>query len=140
MPALAVLIRELGDRLEYENITIRVTQGLRTLEEQNALFDQGRILPGKIVTNAKGGESWHNFGCACDVAPFDDDIPDWNLGHPAWSRIVLVGQSLGLRSGVSWKDEPHFELTGPYPPDVPDEIRNLFASGGLEAVWAAVLK
>ncbi len=138
MPALAALIHVLADRLVLENITIRVTQGLRTAAEQNALYDQGRTLPGRIVTNAQGYDSWHVLGCAVDVAPMDDGIPDWNPDHPAWARIVAVGESLGLQSGSAWHDDPHFELTGKYPPDPPMDVKTLYATGGLPAVWAVV--
>ena len=138
MPALAALIRQLSEQLAAENMTIRVTQGLRTWPEQNELYAEGRTLPGRIVTNAKAGQSWHNYGCAVDVAPFDDGIPDWDLSHPAWMRIVMIGEALGLRSGQSWKDEPHFEYTGTFPPDPPQEVKDLFASGGVQAVWSAI--
>jgi hypothetical protein len=53
---------------------------------------------------------------------------------------VAVGESLGLVSGISWKDEPHFELTGKYPSDPTQEVQDLFTSGGLPAVWAAVVQ
>jgi peptidoglycan LD-endopeptidase CwlK len=138
MPQLAALVRQLYERLAVENITIRVTQAVRTWADQDKLYAQGRTLPGKIVTNAKGGESWHNYGCAVDMAPMDDGIPDWNLSHPAWARIVAVGQSLGMVDGISWKDEPHFELTGKYPLKPPQEIVDFYIKEGLPAVWSAV--
>jgi hypothetical protein len=51
---------------------------------------------------------------------------------------VAIGESLGLRSGISWKDEPHLEMTGKYPADPPQEIRDLYLTGGVQAVWDAV--
>jgi len=36
---------------------IRIVQGLRTFEEQDALYAQGRSKPGNIVTNSRGGET-----------------------------------------------------------------------------------
>jgi peptidoglycan L-alanyl-D-glutamate endopeptidase CwlK len=48
---------------------IRVTQGLRTFEEQDALYAQGRTKPGKKVTNAKAGQSIHNYGFCCRYLP-----------------------------------------------------------------------
>ena len=47
--------------------TVRVTQGLRTFAEQDALYQQGRTKPGKKVTNAKAGQSIHNYGFAVDI-------------------------------------------------------------------------
>lgn len=127
-------------QLEAEGIVIRVTQSLRPWATQEALYAQGRTAPGSIVTNAEPGFSWHNFGLAVDVAPFDGALPDWNITHPVWQRLVSVGDSLGLLSGAEWRtfpDWPHFQLTGRFPVTPDDEVRYLFKEGGLQAVWDA---
>lgn len=145
-PALAAKIRTLAATLESENITIRVTQGLRSWKEQAALYAEGRDADGnvvdksQVVTNAKPGTSWHNFGLAVDVAPFDGSIPDWNLNHPAWMRIVSCGESLGLVSGSTWRtfpDWPHMQMTGNLPVSPNDAVRSTFTNGGLDAVWSS---
>lgn len=145
MPSLADLAHQLADQCNLdpifiaENAKLEITQGIRTWPEQDALWAIGHKLPGKPVTNARGGESWHNYGCAFDVAPFiDDQQPDWNENHPVWGRIVELGTSLGLVSGLSWKDEPHFEQTGRFPADPPQEVKDLYASGGVQTVWDAI--
>lgn len=96
---------------EAEGFDLLVTQGFRSIEEQNRLYAQGRTAPGKIVTNARGGQSNHNFGKAVDFAfVFNGEI-SWdenlykNIGR--WARIV------GLKWGGNWKsikDKPHVEL------------------------------
>jgi peptidoglycan L-alanyl-D-glutamate endopeptidase CwlK len=143
-PELARRIRRVSDMLIASGIYIRVVQAMRTVEEQNDLYAQGRTAPGKIVTNCRGGYSWHNFGCAVDCVPsergpdqpFD---PDWNESHPQWRKMVDAATSLGLNDGADWrtfKDFPHFQLTGQYPTGAPsDAVRALYASGGLQAVW-----
>lgn len=45
---------------------MRCTEGLRTYEKQAQLYAQGRTSPGKIITNAKPGQSLHSFGLAAD--------------------------------------------------------------------------
>jgi peptidoglycan LD-endopeptidase CwlK len=40
-----------------------------------------RTAPGKIVTNAKGGYSNHNFGLAVDVVPFEEGTLNWNTNY-----------------------------------------------------------
>ena len=56
----------------HPDTTLRITQGLRTFPEQQALYDQGRNgKPGKIVTNAKPGQSYHNWGLAIDLVELD---------------------------------------------------------------------
>ncbi|AWG44188.1 hypothetical protein BEH_24305 [Priestia filamentosa] len=92
---------------------IAITQGLRTPDEQNALYAQGRTKPGKIVTNAKGGQSIHNYGLAFDFAVFDENQnPVWT-GN-TYNKVGALGKQLGLEWGGDWKsfkDLPHFEYT-----------------------------
>lgn len=51
---------------EKYGMRMRCTEGLRSYEKQQTLYDQGRKVPGKILTNAKPGQSLHNFGLAAD--------------------------------------------------------------------------
>lgn len=143
-PVLAAKVRAMSAALSAQGITIIVVQGLRTVEEQDALYAQGRTTPGKIVTNAKGGQSWHNLGCAVDCAPLNPDgTIDWNASHPAWKAMEVEGVKVGLVAGANWVrfvDAPHFQLTGKFPEGAPDtEARELFASGGLQGVWDAIM-
>ncbi len=52
-PVLADKVRQMAATLLQEGIEIRVVQGLRTHDEQAALYAQGRTAPGSIVTDAK---------------------------------------------------------------------------------------
>ncbi|MNW46246.1 Peptidoglycan L-alanyl-D-glutamate endopeptidase CwlK precursor [compost metagenome] len=90
-------------------IPIIITQGLRTIAEQNALYAQGRTTSDKIVTNAKGGYSNHNFGVAIDFALLLSDgksvswdtLKDGNLDLlPDWSQVVDEAKKLGFFLGV----------------------------------------
>lgn len=145
-PVLADKIRQIAATMAAEGFWVRVTQALRTVEEQNTLYAQGRETPGKIVTNCKGGHSYHNFGLAVDCVPSlpgDTYIPDWNAQHPTWKRMEELGGELGLTVGAQWRtfpDAPHFQYT---PPPLAigapgDELRDLFAKGGINAVWQMV--
>ena len=92
-------------------ITIKVISGLRSYEEQNALYAQGRSRPGRIVTNARGGYSNHNFGIAFDVGIFEGTR--YLDESPKYKAVGAMGMDLGLEWGGSWtsfKDEPHFQL------------------------------
>lgn len=92
-------------------IKLRITAALRTFAQQNDLYAQGRTTPGKIVTNAEAGESYHNYGLAIDVVPIVNGKADWNTD---WYRIAAIGKSFGFSWGgdwVSFKDKPHFQMT-----------------------------
>lgn len=145
IPALANRVRQLAQILDGEGFVIRVVQGLRTWKQQDDLYAQGRTAPGKIVTNAKGGYSWHNFGMAVDCVPSVNGVeqaylPDWNPSHPAWQRMVNVAIGLGLDSGATWsslKDYPHLQITGRFRENAPDdEVRQIFKDAGMEGVWS----
>jgi peptidoglycan L-alanyl-D-glutamate endopeptidase CwlK len=97
-------------------IDLFLTGTYRTFEEQDALYAQGRTKPGRKVTNAKGGWSWHNFRRAFDVAIRDfpgDTTPDDVYDGP-WALVGALGEHLGLEWGGRWPhgaDCPHFQLT-----------------------------
>lgn len=137
-PRLAKLIEQMAEMLALENIEFRVTQALRSWDEQEKLFAQGRTAPGKIVTQAPGGHSWHNFGLAVDLAIIEAGAIDWNASHPSWQRMIQVGEMLGLLSGSTFRtfpDNPHFQLTGKFPISPNDEARVIFRMVGMEGVW-----
>lgn len=102
---------------------IRITQGLRTIEEQNQLYAIGRTLSGKKVTNAKGGQSVHNYGFAVDICLIIDNkiaswdtVKDWDNDKVAdWYECVKIFAKYGWDWGGNWKkmkDLPHFDKKG----------------------------
>jgi peptidoglycan L-alanyl-D-glutamate endopeptidase CwlK len=88
----------------------------RSVEEQDALYAQGRSAPGPIVTRARGGESYHNFRRAYDCVPLDSHGNAWwSAPVELWERVGQIGEAVGLEWGGRWKrfkDRPHFQLTG----------------------------
>lgn len=104
------------------NATMRLTQGLRTIDYQNSLYAQGRTTKGSIVTNAKGGQSLHNYGLAVDFcliingkAMSYNEVKDYDAdGIADWKEVITIFKSYGYTWGgdfKSIKDSPHFEKT-----------------------------
>ena len=94
------------------DIKLRVTSGLRTYKEQNALYAISRTTPGTRVTNAPGGHSSHNFGLAMDVVEIQGPKAIWD--NPNWGKIAAIGKKHGFKWGGDWKsfkDKPHFYQT-----------------------------
>jgi len=94
-----------------QDISIKIISGTRTYEEQNALYEQGRSKPGKVVTNARAGHSNHNFGIAFDIGVFKDG--KYIEESPLYAAAAVIGKRLGLSWGGDWKnieDQPHYEL------------------------------
>lgn len=122
-PVIREEIKALIDKAEAvidNSLRIRVVQGLRTIEEQNALYAKGRTQPGPIVTKAKGGSSFHNYGLAIDICwliqqpdgtYIYDKLKSWNFG-PNYKKVVEIFKAAGYTWGgdfKSIKDTPHFE-------------------------------
>jgi peptidoglycan L-alanyl-D-glutamate endopeptidase CwlK len=85
----------------------------RSNAEQTSLFAQGRSKPGKIVTNAKAGQSNHNKypSPAFDIA-FKDSKGAINWTEALFRKFAVIAKANGLSWGGDWrsfKDYPHFE-------------------------------
>lgn len=113
-PKLQDKIAELEVLCKKNGLKIKITECLRTVAEQDALYAQGRTKPGKIVTNAKGStySSMHLWGVAVDVCR-DDGKGAYYDNDGFFTKVGKLGQSIGLEWGGSWKsivDKPHFQL------------------------------
>jgi peptidoglycan L-alanyl-D-glutamate endopeptidase CwlK len=82
--------------------------GRRTMEEQAALFAKGRTSKGKIVTKARPGESYHNYGLAFDWVPLKRTAKNADLWVANWDdeTAFCLGEHVGLSFGlvgISWE-------------------------------------
>lgn len=123
IPVVRAAAEALIDRCYMRGVPIVITQGLRTIAEQDALYAQGRTKPGAIVTKAKGGYSFHNFGVAIDFALLmpDGKAVSWDMkrdgdrdGKADWYEVVEEAKALGFEWGGDWtsfRDYPHFQMT-----------------------------
>lgn len=114
-------------------LKVLITSGLRTMEEQARLYGQGRASyvyngkqyarAGNVVTNAKPGQSVHNYGYAVDFAlMLDSGAVVWDLkkddndnGRSDWFEAAAIAKSMGFAWGGDWKsfkDYPHIDLGG----------------------------
>jgi peptidoglycan L-alanyl-D-glutamate endopeptidase CwlK len=161
-PVLAAKVGQLIVTLAAEGILVRVTQGLRTFQVQDALYAQGRKplaevnalrLPAGLpplsagdnqgqVTNAIGGKSYHNYGMAVDLAPGVGGrlpwTPNWDIHHPDYARMIAAGEALGLYPGFRFSrpDYPHFQLTGNQPIGAPSaSAQAALRATGIASVW-----
>lgn len=147
-PKFANLITLLEGELKKKNLPFYLFMGLRTFEEQEALYAQGRTAIGKIVTNARGGQSWHNYGLACDFVPdgsLDKPGIQWSWdtkldanadGHNDWTQFGELAEWIGLKWGGRWKrfpDLPHVEYDSGLTITEAQEIYRQF--GTIDAVW-----
>ena len=96
-----------------QSIDVILTSTYRDFESQDALYAQGRTAPGKRVTNARGGDSYHNYRMAFDVVPIVAGKAVWS-DLALWKRVGAIGKQCGLEWGgdfKSLKDYPHFQCS-----------------------------
>lgn len=113
-PKVAALASEFINRCKNEGIDVIITSTYRDAESQNKLYAQGRTEPGKKVTNAKAGQSFHNWRVAFDFVPVVN-------GKAAWNDVALftkcgeIAESVGLEWAGRWvkfKELAHCQYTG----------------------------
>lgn len=115
-PVAAKATELLGDVSAALDKTLLLVQSFRSAADQAALYAQGRTAPGKIVTYAKPGSSYHEWGLAFDVAIADaHGQPSWPNDVSLWTQIGKLGEELGLTWGGRFPspDYGHFELRIP---------------------------
>lgn len=101
---------------------LRLAYVYRSNALQDRLFNQK-----PKVTNAKGGQSIHNYGLAFDIVMLYDNEGDGNFEEASWSQIrdfdkdsiadwkevTNYFKSKGWEWGGDWKsfkDAPHFQM------------------------------
>ena len=110
---LAEQYKEINSLLP-KGVRLRFAYVYRSIAEQDALFKQR-----PKVTNAKGGQSIHNYGLAFDIVLLYDkdgnetfETASWEQ-NKYWMQVVNYFKSKGWQWGGDWKfkDSPHFQKT-----------------------------
>ena len=106
-------------KCKANGIDVLITSTYRDLESQQALYDQGRSIASKargekIVTNAKAGQSFHNWRVAFDFVPIVCGKACWN-DTSVFERCGAIAESVGLEWAGRWKtfkELAHCQYTG----------------------------
>lgn len=112
-PAVKQKAQQLISECQKQGVDLLITSTLRDDEAQAVLYAQGRSTPGRVVTNAKPGESFHNYGMAFDVVPLVHGKAVWD-DNVLWGKIGGIAEGIGLEWGWRWKsfqEKPHFQYT-----------------------------
>ena len=121
-PSLQAQARAMINHGQYEDINVHPDLVYRSPEDQDAEYARGRSEDGEeigpTVTDARGGQSAHQYGLAMDIRIYDDfGVSNWDYyRNPDWARMVEIGESYGFYPGAyfPWDDPdfPHFEIPG----------------------------
>lgn len=120
-PVVKEKTNQLVQQAAKKGITVVITDGFRSAADQDQLYKKGRAVSGSIVTNAKGGESYHNYGLAVDFALktssgqviWDMEYDGNKNSKPDWYEVVDLAKNLGFTWGGDWvkfKDYPHLQM------------------------------
>jgi len=110
---VAAMASEFINRCKAAGIDVIITSTYRDIASQNALYAQGRTTPGKKVTNAKGGQSFHNWKVAFDFCPIVNGKPAWN-NAALFTKCGEIAESVGLEWAGRWvkfKELAHCQYT-----------------------------
>jgi peptidoglycan L-alanyl-D-glutamate endopeptidase CwlK len=119
LPKAQVIARRFLANAAKAPFTVKLLSGTRTYAEQNALYAQGRTASGRVVTNAKGGQSNHNFGIAWDAGIFVGGVyyegknAKEDRAYVDLMNLTKTGMPGLLELGGDWKsivDKPHYQL------------------------------
>jgi len=134
-PTLQRSCRDFLGACRASGIDVLVTCTYRSQQEQDALYAQGRTVPGRIVTWTRnslhcatmadgtpgarafdfvplrnGVLVWGTHGNGLDDDPTDDDEDDLEL----WQRCGQIVRAVGLEWGGDWpetnRDMPHAQM------------------------------
>jgi peptidoglycan L-alanyl-D-glutamate endopeptidase CwlK len=152
-----LVVRTIIRAKEDFKLRLGVHSAYRSFEEQAALYAKGRddhgkiINPKEVVTYAKPGSSWHNYGLAVDLVMDGSPKPglQWTWQDFVdsngdkindWKQLGEIGESFLLAWGGRWTkpvDTPHFQYIRGLR-DI-EMAKDLYDSGGLDAVWKVII-
>jgi peptidoglycan L-alanyl-D-glutamate endopeptidase CwlK len=113
-PRVKTLCEQFIASCAKQNIDILITSTYRDGESQDLLYAQGRTLAGNKVTNAKGGQSFHNWRVAFDFVPIVNGKAQWS-DMSLFTKCGEIAEGVGLEWAGRWvkfKEMAHCQYTG----------------------------
>lgn len=113
-PRVAEMARKFVERCDVAGIDVIITSTYRDHESQAALYAQGRTAPGRKVTNAKPGQSWHNWRLAFDFCPIVNGKAAWD-DEKLFEVCGEIAEQIGLEWAGRWtsfRELAHCQYTG----------------------------
>lgn len=113
-PKVVAMCSEFINRCKAQGIDVIITSTYRDHASQAALYAQGRTAPGRKVTNAKPGQSFHNWKVAFDFCPIVNGKAAWN-DTKLFTQCGEIAEGVGLEWAGRWvrfKELAHCQYTG----------------------------
>lgn len=129
---LAEMLKGIENAKKISGQEFRIFEGFRSPTRQNELWALGRTAPGKIVTRARGWQSWHQFGLAADIALWKDGKWSWDFDPKKTSEYFLPFK-------LTWggiNDGPHYQWRNL--PTI-SEANKIHETEGVIGLWQRLL-
>jgi len=98
---------------DKNGVQIRILSTYRNQQEQDLLYEKGRVSPGRIMTNHQYPYSFHNHRVALQVVPIVDGRAKWD-DLELWCKLGEWGKSIGFTWGgdyLAFPDKTYFHYT-----------------------------
>lgn len=115
---------------QAEGYQVELFEGYRSESRQNQLYAQGRTEAGKIITHAKAGQSWHQYGLAGDIVGKTAGKWDWSIDYDRVEQIMISHGFNSLKF-----ERAHFQITGGLSIE---KAQRISRDQGLLALWSIV--
>ena len=113
-PTVKSMAERFVDQCHAAGIDVLIYCTYRDAEAQNALYAQGRTIKGDIVTNARGGQSMHQYRVAFDFVPLLHGKAQWKDANK-YMECVRIAEEIGFESAARWsgklKETAHLQFT-----------------------------
>jgi peptidoglycan L-alanyl-D-glutamate endopeptidase CwlK len=113
-PTVQKMCIDFKEKCLKAGIDVLITSTYRDFESQAEIYAQGRTKPGRKVTNAPAGKSYHNWRIAFDFVPVVHGKAMWN-DTATFERCGVIAESCGLEWAGRWKtfkELAHCQYTG----------------------------
>lgn len=131
VPKTQVIARKFLRILTNAGKDVRIISGTRTYAEQDMLYRKGRFgNKERKVTNARGGQSNHNFGIAWDIGLFENGKYITVESKYKQLSAMVLPQLNELEWGGAWvnfPDVPHYQHKAVS--NSVAQVRSLFETG-----------
>lgn len=129
-PFFAQKLRSAIAECQGEGYPVALFEGMRSETRQNALYAQGRTAEGKVITYARGGQSWHQYGLAADLVGLINGRWDWSIDYDRVEQIMISHGFNSLKF-----ERAHFQITGGLSVE---KAQRISRDQGLLALWSIV--
>jgi peptidoglycan L-alanyl-D-glutamate endopeptidase CwlK len=129
-PFVALRLTAALDECFEKGYIVAVFEGYRSPDRQQWLYDQGRTRDGKIITNAKPYESFHQYGLAVDIVGYVNKKWDWSIDY---DKITEIFKRHGFKPLKF--EKAHFQIDGGLSAS---KAKKICKEQGLLALWSII--